>query len=230
MAHNASERLSAELALLEAMYPEVLYNAKAREVRYKAESGSFTVRLPSEYLSDGGSLPDVLSASVGSKDVRQPLKRRIDSLPPGEEVLDSIIAAFDELVQEHVDHAAADDHASTSVTHAAETKATIIVWLHHLLNTNKRKLCLSPPPGVSGVTKPGYPGVLLYSGVAAAVHEHVNELKQQNWAAFQVRLEDDEEWTFAHGSGVVEVEAMKEIVAEVGEARKDLFMEAMRMK
>ncbi|KAK3634554.1 hypothetical protein LTR56_010998 [Elasticomyces elasticus] len=230
MANDTSERLSTELALLEAMYPEVLYNAKAREVRYKAESGSFTVRLPSEYLSDGGALPDVLSASVSSKDVRQPLKQRIDDLAPGEEVLDSIIVAFDELAQEYVDHAAGEKNASTSASHPAETKATIIVWLHHLLNTNKRKLCLSPPPGVSGVTKPGYPGVLLYSGQASAVHEHVHELKQQNWAAFQVRLEDDEEWTFTHGKGVIEVEAMKEIVAEVGEARKDLFMEAMRMK
>ncbi|KAK5731612.1 hypothetical protein LTR17_011204 [Elasticomyces elasticus] len=215
MANNASERLSAELALLEAMYPEMLYHVKTREVRYKAESGIFTVRLPT---------------SVGSKDVRQPLKQRIDTLSSGEEVLDSIVVAFDELVQEHVNYATAENNNGTSVTHAAETKATIIVWLHHLLNTNKRKLCLSPPPGVSGVTKPGYPGVLLYSGQASAIHEHVNELKQQNWAAFQVRLEDDEEWTFVHGSGVIEVEAMKEIVAEVGEARKDLFMEAMRMK
>ncbi|KAK3657634.1 hypothetical protein LTR56_002409 [Elasticomyces elasticus] len=230
MADDASERLGAELALLEAMYPEMLYNAKAREVRYKAESGTFTVRLPSDYLTDGGVLPEVLSASVGSKDVRQPLKRRIDGLSSGEEVLDSIIAAFDELVMELVDHATAGDNGGTSVSHAAETKATIIVWLHHLLNTNKRKLCLSPSPGVAGVTKPGYPGVLLYSGPASAVHEHVNELKQQNWAAFQVRLEDDEEWTFTHGKGVIEVEAMKEIVVEVGEARKDLFMEAMRMK
>ncbi|KAK4974636.1 hypothetical protein LTR42_005282 [Elasticomyces elasticus] len=230
MADDASERLSVELALLEAMYPEVLYNAKAREVRYKAESGNFTVRLPSDYLNEGGALPEVLSANVGSKDVRQPLKQRIDALSSGEEVLDSIIAAFDEIVQEHVDHAAAENNDGTSVSHGVETKATIIVWLHHLLNTNKRKLCLSPPAGVSGVTKPGYPGVLLYSGQASAVHEHVNELKQQNWAAFQVRLEDDEEWTFTHGKGVIEVEAMKEIVAEVGEARKDLFMEAMRMK
>ncbi|KAK4892353.1 hypothetical protein LTR27_009187 [Elasticomyces elasticus] len=190
MADDASERLGTELALLEAMYPEMLYNAKARE----------------------------------------PLKQRIDALSSGEEVLDSILAAFDELVTEQVNHATADNNDGTSVSHTAETKVTIIVWLHHLLNTNKRKLCLSPPPGVSGVTKPGYPGVLLYSGLAAAVHEHVNELKQQNWAAFQVRLEDDEEWTFTHGKGVIEVEAMKEIVAEVGEARKGFFMEAMRMK
>jgi len=106
----------------------------------------------------------------------------------------------------------------------------VIIWLHHLLNTNKRKQALSPPAGVSGVTKPGYPGVLIYAGPYDLVHEHVNELKGLNWQAFQVRLEDDEAWIFAHGSGVREMEAMKDVVAAIGDQRKDLFMEAMRMK
>ena len=107
----------------------------------------------------------------------------------------------------------------------------LIVWLHHLLNTNKRKQALSPSlPGVSGITKPGYPGVLIYSGSSEAVHEHVDALKQLNWQAFQVRYESDEAWTFTHGEGIKEVEAMKDVVAEVGSSNKDHFMEAMRMK
>ena len=62
------------------------------------------------------------------------------------------------------------------------------------------------------------------------VNEHVNELKQLNWQAFQVRFQANEEWIFSHGKGVREVEAMKEVVAEVGDANKEQFMEAMRMK
>jgi hypothetical protein len=105
------------------------------------------------------------------------------------------------------------------------------VWLHHLLNTNKRKQALSPPsPEVSGATKPGYPGVLLYSGPAEAVSEHVNELRQLNWQAYSVRLKSDEAWTFKHGTGVQEFETMKEVVADIEEDKKQLFMEAMRMK
>lgn len=80
------------------------------------------------------------------------------------------------------------------------------------------------------MTKPGYPGVLVYSGLANAVHEHVDALKHLNWQAFQVRYESEEEWTFAHGAGVKEVEAMKDAVAEIGLERKERFMDAMRMK
>jgi hypothetical protein len=91
-------------------------------------------------------------------------------------------------------------------------------------------MALAPAASVSGVTKPGYPGVLVYSGPANAVREHVNELKGQNWAAFQVRMEADEAWEFAHGTGVKEVESMGDLVAEVGEARKEEFMQVMKIK
>jgi hypothetical protein len=40
----------------------------------------------------------------------------------------------------------------------------------------------------------------------------VNELKAQNWAAFQVRFEEEVEWKFAHGEGVKEVESMADVV------------------
>ncbi|KAK4549002.1 hypothetical protein LTR36_008775 [Oleoguttula mirabilis] len=224
------DRLAAELSLLDAIYPDqVQYHEKGREVSYRTESGSFQLRLPDEYLASA--LPEVLSASAGKTDLRGKLKQRISEYDTGEEVLDSIVLAFNEIAE--AAEASSEARKQADGAHAGdhEGKATIIVWLHHLLNTNKRKQALSPSsPDVSGVTKPGYPGVLLYSGPAKAVHEHVNELKQQNWQAFQVRLESDEEWTFAHGKGVKEVEAMKGVVAEVGDVQKETFMEAMRMK
>jgi len=226
------ERIATEVALLESMYPDQLqYNDKAREVRYKSTTNAFVLRLPNGYLSF--ELPEVLSASAGKHDLREPLKARIKQCALGEEVLDSVVSAFDELaagIGEEVDSDGGPKRSPRRTDQADQSKATIVVWLHHLLNTNKRKLALSPSSGVSGITKPGYPGVLIYAGPSKAVHEHVNELKQQNWAVFQVRLEDEEEWTFSHGAGVREVEAMKDIVAEVGASRKELFMEAMRMK
>ncbi|KAI6830736.1 hypothetical protein KC340_g14563 [Hortaea werneckii] len=229
-----NERLQTEISLLESMYPEQIhYDEKSREVTYRSDDGSFTLRLPDEYLLFA--LPDVMSARRERSDLREPLKERIRQCEIGEEVLDSIVFAFHEIAED-VASKQADEHAQGDLARnekahqEAETKATIIVWLHHLLNTNKRKQALSPAPTVSGITKPGYPGVLIYSGPSNAVYEQVNELKQLNWAAFQVRLESEDEWTFAHGTGVREVEAMKDVVAEVGEVRKDVFMEAMRMK
>ena len=233
MGADEDERLQAEVELLEAMYPEqISYNAKSRELKYTSDEAAFVVRLPSGYLTD--ELPEAFSASIGKKDARAELKQQIQSLSAGEEVLDSLIAAFSELAASRLSEGNAkredaDGHQAVAATNSFR-KATIIVWLHHLLNTNKRKLALSPPSGVSGITKPGYPGVLIYSGPESAVQEQITELKQQNWQAFQVRLESDEEWTFSHGQGVKEVEAMKDIVAGIGEARKEVFMEAMRMK
>jgi hypothetical protein len=119
------------------------------------------------------------------------------------------------------------------------TSKTVIVWLHHLLNTNKRKLALSPPPSatpVSGCTKPGYPGILIYSGPASAVLEHINTLKAQNWQAFQVRYEEEELWTFSHGHGVKEMESMSDIVKSVGiedhvgKKQKEEFLKAVGIK
>ncbi|KAK4555987.1 hypothetical protein LTR86_006683 [Recurvomyces mirabilis] len=231
--NDRDDRLGAEVALLESMFPEQLhFDPKAQEVNYKTASGSLQVRLPAEYLN--GSLPDILAASAGKRDLRSDLKKRIADLAIGEEVLDSIIAIFDELCEEMEGQAASNASVSANKhedTGAPEPKATIVIWLHHLLNTNKRKQALSPPSSaVSGLSKPGYPGVLVYSGPSSGVHKHVNELKQLNWAAFQVRLETDEEWIFEHGTGVKEVEAMKDLVVGVGEARREEFMEAMRMK
>jgi hypothetical protein len=222
------DRLAAEISLLESMYPEqVQFDAKARELTYRSEAGSLHLRLPDEYLVSA--LPEILTASKGRNDLRESLKKHIAGLESGEEVLDSIILAFDELSAEMANDTLAIN-PGRDLGQDDEAKATIIVWLHHLLNANKRKEALSPTSGVSGLTKPGYPGVLIYSGPAEAVNEHVNELKQLNWQVFQVRLESEEEWTFTHGKGVREVEAMKDLVAGIGEDRKEVFMEAMRMK
>ena len=231
MSNEEDECLHAELSLLETMYPDqVVFDEKAREVKYSSDKGSFHLRLPNGYLVD--ELPEVLAASFGRRDLREQLKHSVRGCDSGVEVLDAIISSFNEILELCLAPPSGEDHGEPKpVSHEDSSKVTIVVWLHHLLNTNKRKQALSPPsPGVSGVTKPGYPGVLIYSGPASAVHEHVNELKQLSWQAFQVRLEQDKEWLFTHGKGIKEVETMKEIVAEVGEEKRELFMEAMRIK
>lgn len=229
------ERLQNEISILEAMYPnQITWTAKERLFRYTSSSSKadFTLRLPDGYLHDD--VPDVVSATVDGVDARETLRRSTQACAAGEEVLDSIVLEFIEIA-DSIRKGAQKQTASVAPPVGPEelsvpSKATIVVWLHHLLNTNKRKQALDPPSSVSGVTKPGYPGVLIYSGAAEGVHEHVNALKQLNWQAFQVRYESEEEWFFAHGSDVKEVETMKDIVAEIGEDRKQAFMEAMRMR
>jgi hypothetical protein len=230
-----SERLENELALVLAMYPDQLtYSSHRRELLFKTPTSALTLRLPDDYLTTGR--PQVVSASVGKRDMSGEVKKRLleEFSSAGEEVLDATIMIFDELVAHHeLEASAAGTELEVPATDSPENSdgnTTIIIWLHHLLNTNKRKMALSPAASVSGVTKPGYPGVLVYSGPKNAVREHVEELKGQNWAAFQVRMEVDEAWDFKHGGGVKEVEAMGDVVAEVGEARKEEFMQVMKIK
>lgn len=226
-----AERLRNELDLLSSIYPDELsHSAHRQELAYVKGRDALTIRLPQDYPGTG--LPEVVSASVGgqgsNRDVRDDVKRFIGELPRGEEVLDAIIAAFVDFGRES---AKLDESHMATQTIGARTegarKKTVVVWLHHLLNTSKRKQVLSHPR-LSGVSKPGYPGVLIFAGSKANVEEHVKQLKSLNWQAFQVRLEEDEEWQFEHGEHIVELESMKDVAREVGD-KKDAFLAAMRM-
>ncbi|KAJ4988970.1 hypothetical protein SVAN01_05594 [Stagonosporopsis vannaccii] len=224
MTEQDPSRLENEIELLTAIYPDqAIYSHKSRELKFTEANATLHLRIPDTYPES--CLPDVLEATASSKrDMRAQTKAAIQALnlPEGEEALDAIISAFQQLVSERLE---TSDESTKSTNQDAttdsNTKKTVIIWLHHLLNTNKRKLCLSPP--FPGVTKPGYPGVLVYSGPAAAVDAHVSELKAQNWAAFQVRYEEETEWVFGHGEGVKEVESMADMVklVEVDVQRKD---------
>ncbi|KAF9698773.1 hypothetical protein EKO04_002844 [Ascochyta lentis] len=220
MSEEDPSRLDNEIELLTAIYPEqASYSFKSRELKFTQEHATLQLRIPETYPESG--LPDVLGATDAAKnDIRDQTKVAIRALqlPEGEETLDAIISAFQQILSDRLETSSIASAKSVKSTKSikstrhedSSTQKTVIIWLHHLLNTNKRKLCLSP--SFSGITKPGYPGVLVYSGPAAAVNAHVNELKAQNWAAFQVRFEEEVSWRFAHGEGVREVESMADVV------------------
>lgn len=214
------------------------------------------LRIPDGYPNIS-SKPEVLRARIADTDFRDIMQTWISThCASGEEILDAILAHFEGLVTTHdstTTQAASrdtifptnDPQFSTSTTNSPQQQqqqqhhhqqeqqqCTVVVFLHHLLNTNKRKQALSPPsPNVNGITRPGYPGVLVYTGPAGPVQEHVHELKMLNWQAFQVRLEIDEVWAFRHGGGVVEVEGIKDVVADlVDESAREMFLESMKIK
>jgi hypothetical protein len=245
MSDQEPTRLEMELELLEAMYPgQTHYYSKSREFKFSDDShASLLLRLPDAYPETG--MPDVISATDTVKnDLRTRVKDilREQGLAEGEEALDAIIVAFHQVIESAPTHSNPTEQDTTSATRThskTDTSKTVIIWLHHLLNTNKRKLALSPPPSpslVSGLTKPGYPGILIYSGPSSTVTEHVNTLKAQNWQAFQVRYEEEELWQFAHGLGVKEVESMSDIVKGVetkdgvGNRQKEEFLKAVGIK
>ncbi|KAF1934383.1 uncharacterized protein M421DRAFT_415416 [Didymella exigua CBS 183.55] len=216
MSDETPSRLENEIELLTAIFPDqATYCPRSRELKFIQDQATLHLRIPDSYPDSGQ--PDILGAIDASKhDIRTETKAAVAvlNLPVGEEALDAMIAAFQAIISDRLETssiASAKSTRSVSEVHAdRNAKKTVIIWLHHLLNTNKRKLCLSP--SFAGITKPGYPGVLVYSGPVAAVNAHVNQLKSQNWAAFQVRFEEEVEWRFTHGEGVKEVESMADVV------------------
>jgi hypothetical protein len=241
MSDEGPTRLETELELLEAMYPDQThYSPQSREFKFSDSHASLLLRLPESYPEAG--LPDVISATDAAKnDLRRRVKSAVKELglAEGEEALDALIAAFQQILDSAPTQSNPAEQPTASTRDNTNTSKTVIVWLHHLLNTNKRKLALSPPPStppVSGLTKPGYPGILIYSGPSSSVTEHVNTLKAQNWAAFQVRYEEGELWQFAHGTGVKEMESMSEVVKGVEvedgtrKRQKEEFLKAAGIK
>jgi hypothetical protein len=233
MAEHEPSRLELELELLDAMYPDqAIYTPKAREIKFTQDGAVLQIRLPETYPDSG--LPDVIAASSASKDdVRAATKSAIKELglAEGEEALDAIIAAFQQTLEViHTEQLhPPNTHSGTAGVDA--TAKTVIIWLHHLLALTKRKLALSPTT-LSGITKPGYPGIMIFSGPAPAVNEHVITLKAENWQAFQVRYEEETLWGFAHGQGVKEVETMAEVVKslQVDDATKMELTQSEKQK
>ncbi|KAH7405721.1 hypothetical protein DE146DRAFT_421589 [Phaeosphaeria sp. MPI-PUGE-AT-0046c] len=242
MAEPEASRLDMEVEIIGAMYPEqASYDKKARELKFTHEGALLQLRLPESYPESGR--PDVIAANNSNKsDLRSQTKAAIKGLDliEGEEALDAIIAAFQELLDQKSNEQDQISSGTTDTT-VIDASKTVIIWLHHLLALTKRKLALSPT-SLSGITKPGYPGIMIFSGPLSAVVEHVNTLKAENWQAFQVRYEEAELWHFAHGTGVREVETMAEVVKSVeladakpsegskGSKQKSEFLKAVGIK
>ncbi|KIV89593.1 hypothetical protein PV10_06979, partial [Exophiala mesophila] len=292
-----SERLTTEISLLEAMYPgRVQYNDRTREVQYSrgtsdgnsvGRGGSLTLRIPSTYLADAlaattssipqtdtdNGFPEILTArDTSGNDIRTQTRKMMKTdleLRQGEEVLDQILMAFDELVDEREGggddggggggdqdyQGDGDGHDHTTQPKTVVIRKTVIIWLHHLLATSKRKLVTSPT-SLSGISKPGYPGILIYSGPTELVDAHVRDLRALKWQAFQVRWDsvDEErhrqdqhdedkdmdqeardmttEWEFTHGKGkVVEVATMADLVgAIVKETHRQVVLKVLGVK
>jgi hypothetical protein len=229
------DALNDEIALLQCMYPdEVTFDQKTSQFIFKRTNASLELRISNDYPSK--SLPDLIAATGPRKrDLRAEVRQLIHVQQVGEPCLDAIITDF---IDTFSSLTTKDDGKQPGPALHAEEQGnkTVIIWLHHLLATSKRKQALSPEGSdaslVRGVTKPGYPGVMIFSGPAAAVEGHVQALKRLRWQAFHVRHETIDAWSFVHGEGIIEVETMAEVVAELegnGE-QKNLFMEVMKIR
>jgi hypothetical protein len=267
---EASTRLENELNLLQEMYPHhITFYSKSRDFKYTSPNSSnatLVVRLPEHYPVDEDE-PQVISACDRSKnDIRDKVQRAFDFDQPSAEVLDIMVERFEEVTAEttqasrtavldgqyHATHHKGIDISSDSKL----PFKTVIIWLHHLLATTKRKLAVNPSLNtsvlvnnqvetldISGITKPGSPGIMIFSGRSDLVDAHVRELKDLNWQAFQIRFDSAvdgggqgdqaaKQWEFLCCRGkIVEVETMAQIVQNiVNERNKQTFLKAVGVK
>ena len=241
MDSSGEERLHLELELLTSMYPDTLqFNEKSRELTFSSTqeaTDKMVLRLDPTYPLEGR--PQILSArSRDGRDIREAIKSTISRLcremttqedtNPGE-ILDAVLAEFVEIIQ--ANETDGNTYKGETAIEAVEASKTVVIWLHHLLATSKRKLALHPSSNatqIQGLTKPGYPGVLVFSGTKSAVDEHVNELKTQNWQAFAIRYEEAERWHF--NEGIQEVETMAGAVQLIEEGRREVFLKVIGVK
>ncbi|EXJ58125.1 hypothetical protein A1O7_05549 [Cladophialophora yegresii CBS 114405] len=271
-ASETSTRFENELALLEAMYPGLIsFDSKSRDLKYtspNSSSATLVLRLHDQYPT-GPDKPQIISASSGSRnDIRNKVQQAVETVmfeEQGSEILDILINRFEEITAETAQgpvagtsdgqHNATKDNGVDADAEFTQPFKTVIIWLHHLLATSKRKLAVNPSLNarvlsrsgyssldISGITKPGYPGIMIFSGRSDLVEAHVAELKALNWQAFQIRYDSAEEskqhdrapdqWQFSCCKGkIVELETMAEIVQSiVKEDQKSIFLQAVGLK
>lgn len=254
-ADEVEERLRSELELLGAMYPGcTAFDGRSRELKYSpAPDGDgltkavLVLRLPDHYPASG--LPDLITAKdARGLDARTQVSTAFLDLgvAEGEEALDAFVLAFQDLISRSAGDSPPRDTAATTLDAGEEgqRRKTVVIWLHHLLNTNKRKLAMGPSldaASVSGLTRPGYPGAMVFSGPGDAVDSHVAELRSQRWQAFQVRYDSAEEgggggdddlvWGFEHRAGVREVESLGEMARGISrDEHRGVFLRVMGLR
>ena len=272
-ASEASERLELELNLLREMYPDLItFDRKSRDFKYtspNSANATLVVRLPEHYPTAEDE-PQIISACDRSKnDIRDKMQRAFDTYgfyQQNAEVLDVLVERFETVTADTMQadlatlldgQYCASHHKGIELDWRSKLPSkTVIIWLHHLLATTKRKLAVTPTLNtcvlvndrienldISGITKPGYPGIMIFSGRSDLVDAHVRELKDLNWQAFQVRYDsaldggipgkrDAEQWEFSCGKAkIVEVETMAQVVQNIAdEDNRQIFLKAVGVK
>jgi hypothetical protein len=105
-----------------------------------------------------------------------------------------------------------------------------LIWFHHLLSTTKRKAILTLD-NLRGLSKPGYPGILVLQGSKSTLEEAITELKQMKWQAMQVRGEIETSPEQLLREGMHERETVAEVVEQLDKlGLGEWCLSALRMK
>lgn len=125
-----------------------------------------------------------------------------------------------EIVQSFIDHIASQSSpipamGTSEATQSCSnnTNSIVLIWFHHLLSTTKRKAILALQ-SLRGISKPGYPGILVLQGPKDILKDAITELKGMRWQAMQIRAEI-ENHEKQLGEGIHEVETVAAVVEQM---------------
>lgn len=172
--------------------------------------------LPREYPSRSNPIATCNAPNL-SKDqhhlLQTALNDRLEEMSSStEERIFEIVEFFADCIPEHPPFPeTAGVH--TEKIESSSTTSTVLIWFHHLLSTRKRKdiLALST---VRGISKPGYPGILVLQGAKHNVNDAITELKGMRWQAIQVRAELEDHDTLLDDR-IHEVESIAQVVEQM---------------
>jgi hypothetical protein len=194
--------------------------------------------LPGNYPSSRNPVVGVSAPSL-SKTQHQSLQTRLNSIlddlsSSSEERLLEIIESFREQIQttstSSTTETAGPEPSPASISSVPQGPTVVVlIWFHHLLSTTKRK-AIKSLDSLRGISKPGYPGILVLQGPKTAIDEAITELKSMRWQAIQVRGEIEcEKPLIQHG--IHEVEKVAEVVGKLDEiGLGDWCLSALKMK
>ena len=192
--------------------------------------------LPERYPSNGNPIVGFTAPSL-SKTQHQALQTHLNSILHGlsssdNERLLEIIESLKEFLPTTLSSFTTEGtlpDTSTTVDPISEgPNVIVLIWFHHLLSTTKRK-AIKSLDSLRGISKPGYPGILVLQGSKASVDEAITELKSMRWQVIQVRGEIECEQELA--VGIHEVEKVAEVVAKMEEiGLGDWCLSALKMK
>jgi len=246
------DRQSAEIALLQSMYPTELTlhtpdtaddisspDATPPDPRLTISlNADYTLDLtlpptypsstrPHAYLDCAGTVP-----TATRKAARATLSAILAAQETGSECLDLVVQeltqSLDDLVAEitQPDPSAGRGADDGSGGKNADRIKTVLLWSHHLLATSKRKdiVAWSRELRLGGYSRPGYPGAILIEGVEDEVDEFVRRIKALRWQALQVRGEEvgSERRLGSGEEGVREVEGLGDVVDDLRKKNRDL--------
>jgi hypothetical protein len=186
--------------------------------------------LPKEYPKPQNPLVTFSAPSLSKSEhhaLQTSLSDILSNLSSVEERLLEIIDSFTLSIPVSSENTSKAPLSQPSTIHSPDI--IVLIWFHHLLSLTKRKAILALPL-LCGISKPGYPGILILQGQKDIINDAIVKLRGMKWQAMQVRAEIENDNKLLE-NGIHEVENVAQVVERMERlGLGEWCLTALRMK